>query len=75
MELSAPVPLARARGTEGTEKPQLSEKPGLSCRESSPFGYGAGGGIRTRTLLPTQDFKSRASAVPPLRRIADNSIT
>ena len=31
--------------------------------------FGAEGGTRTRTWLPTRDFKSLASAIPPLRRI------
>ena len=27
--------------------------------------YGADGGTRTRTRIPSQDFKSRASTIPP----------
>ncbi len=29
---------------------------------------GAEGGSRTHTWLPTEDFESSASAIPPLRR-------
>ena len=37
-------------------------------RAQSPRIAYAGGGIRTRTRLPSEDFESSASAIPPLRR-------
>ena len=42
----------------------MSESPGIERRR----GAGAGGEIRTRTRLPSAEFKSAASALPPLRR-------
>ena len=36
--------------------------------DKSAFFVGAEGGARTRMMLPSRDFKSLVSAIPPLRR-------
>ena len=37
--------------------------------KNAVFADGAGGGSRTHTVLPPQDFKSCASAIPPHQHI------
>ena len=49
-----------------TANAKLSENAGVDGRVRHVSG--AEGGTRTRTELPPRDFKSLASAIPPLRR-------
>lgn len=49
----------------------LATKPRLSA----VFFHGAEGGSRTHMKLPSRDFESRASAIPPLRHENDCILT
>ena len=69
---SLAVPLSRRGGRTQTRLPSLfrpfSPLTNLSKKESSLFNFlrsGAGGGGRTLMKLPSRDFESLASAIPP----------